>query len=227
MSPCAVLQLKNPRLERVEDVIHTLYLRLSQPHIRVGFRLTGYRGQHEFFCKDIATLEEWMSKLRRVSVAGNFSRQYKLGKLLGKGCFAKVHIAKRIADGATFAVKTIEKSKAMLHSRGLESVASEVAALRALDHPNVIKLFEVYENSVYVHLILEYMEGGELFKYLKGCGRYTEKDASLAVGHVLEGLKHCHERNIVHRDLKPENLMLMYHNSALFITVAGPQTTTT
>lgn len=73
-----------------------------------------------------------------------------------------------------------------------------------------MKLYEVYENDLYIHLVLEHLTGGELFKKLQKDGIYSEKDAAEAIKHVLEALDYCHARHIVHRDLKPENLIISY-----------------
>jgi len=90
------------------------------------------------------------------------------------------------------------------------SMHREIMILRRIDHPHVIKLYEVYENDLYIHLVLEYLKGGELFQKLQSKGLYSEKDASMAIKYVLEALDYCHNRNVVHRDLKPENLILAY-----------------
>jgi len=80
--------------------------------------------------------------------------------------------------------------------------------LRAVDHENIIKLYEVYESDRYIHLIFEYLEGGELFERIKDKGLYSEKDAMMVMKNFLAALEYIHSRGIVHRDLKPENLIL-------------------
>ena len=80
--------------------------------------------------------------------------------------------------------------------------------LRALSHPNVIQLYEVYESGKYIHLLLPYLEGGELFERIKAKGLYKESDAAKVMMSFLSALKYLCSRNVVHRDLKPENLIL-------------------
>jgi len=138
------------------------------------------------------------------------SYRYTFDKLLGKGSFARVHKAIKKRDGKEYAIKTIEKAKIFEHTRNLQSMEREIAILRILNHPGVIKLHEVYENDMYIHIVMEYLRGGELFQQLQSSGIYSEKDASLVFRCILEALAYCHERNVVHRDLKPENLILMY-----------------
>ncbi len=189
------------------------YVRPRQIYIivsRCGFKLVGYSGTYEFLCKTVALQEEWTEKLRKVCVSLNISYRYGFGRMLGKGNFAKVHLAQRKKDDKSFAIKTIEKTKILENPRNVLSMQREINILRRIDHPNVIKLYEVYENELYVHLVLEYLKGGELFQKLQSKGLYSEKDASMAIKHVLEALDYCHVRNVVHRDLKPENLILAY-----------------
>lgn len=82
-----------------------------------------------------------------------------------------------------------------------------MALLRRLDHENIIHLHEVYESENNIHLILEYLNGGELFERIKKNGSYNEKDASIIMRSILDALVVMHEKLIVHRDLKPENLL--------------------
>jgi len=198
--PSAFLKFDNPRLEKIED----------QNLNMCGFRITGFKAHYEFYCINIGEQDDWVEKLRRVCVSLNISYRYTFGKMLGKGNFAKVHLAQRKRDGKSFAIKTIEKSKILENPRNMISMHREVVILRKIDHPNVIKLYEVYENDLYVHLVLEYLKGGELFQKLQSKGVYSEKDASIAIKCVLKAIEYCHLRNIIHRDLKPENLILSY-----------------
>jgi serine/threonine protein kinase len=82
--------------------------------------------------------------------------------------------------------------------------------LRKLDHENIIHLHEVFESENNIHLILEYLNGGELFERIKKNGSYNEKDASVIMRCILEALVAMHRKNVVHRDLKPENLLFKY-----------------
>ena len=79
--------------------------------------------------------------------------------------------------------------------------------MRFMDHPNVIKLYEVYETSKYVHLMLQLMEGGELFERIRRKQLYKESDAVPIMKNFITALAYLHQHQIVHRDLKPENLI--------------------
>ena len=84
----------------------------------------------------------------------------------------------------------------------------EIDVLRKLKHPNVIELFEVIESKKYIHLLLPYLEGGELFERIKAKGLYRESDAIKVMRNFLSALAYLAENKVVHRDLKPENLIL-------------------
>ena len=104
-------------------------------------------------------------------------------------------------------LKRIEKAKILENSRTIRSMYNEIVIMRKLCHKNVIRMYEVYENESYIHLVLEYLKGGELFQKLQNKGTYSEKDASVVIKCLLEALNYCHSINIIHRDLKPENLI--------------------
>lgn len=78
--------------------------------------------------------------------------------------------------------------------------------MRSVDHPNIVKLYEVFIDENYVHLVLEFCEGGELFEWITK-GKYTEEDAKNLVMKILKAIKHLHDKDICHRDIKPENLL--------------------
>lgn len=80
--------------------------------------------------------------------------------------------------------------------------------MRNLDHPNIIKLYEVYETDNHLNLVLELLHGGELFDKILTKGFYTEKDASFLMRKLLDALAYMHAKGMMHRDLKPENLIL-------------------
>lgn len=173
-----------------------------------GFSLTGREKSIDFFCLSELARNYWMERLKRVCVLLNIHNFYNFGKIIGHGSFAKVHIGYHKIGGNELAIKSITKRRIMESQSNVALICKEIKALRLMNHPNIIRLYEVYEDSRYVHLVTEYIKGGELFKCLQSKGAYTEKDASLAIKNILEALKYCHDLNIIHRDLKAENLLL-------------------
>nr|XP_005486605.2 serine/threonine-protein kinase BRSK2 isoform X4 [Zonotrichia albicollis] len=92
-------------------------------------------------------------------------------------------------------------------------VEREIAILKLIEHPHVLKLHDVYENKKYLYLVLEHVSGGELFDYLVKKGRLTPKEARKFFRQIISALDFCHSHSICHRDLKPENLLLDEKNN--------------
>ncbi|XP_047287348.1 MAP/microtubule affinity-regulating kinase 3 isoform X26 [Homo sapiens] len=113
---------------------------------------------------------------------------YRLLKTIGKGNFAKVKLARHILTG--------------------RELFREVRIMKILNHPNIVKLFEVIETEKTLYLIMEYASGGEVFDYLVAHGRMKEKEARSKFRQIVSAVQYCHQKRIVHRDLKAENLLL-------------------
>ncbi|ESN95435.1 hypothetical protein HELRODRAFT_86903 [Helobdella robusta] len=132
--------------------------------------------------------------------------KYRLIKTIGKGNFAKVKLAKHLPTGRQVAIKVIDKT--LLSSTSKAKLWREVRIMKTLDHPNIVKLFQVMETDRYLYLVMEYASGGELFDYLTSNGRLKEKEARMKFRQILSAVHYFHQKNIVHRDLKAENLLL-------------------
>ncbi|XP_075700038.1 MAP/microtubule affinity-regulating kinase 3 isoform X1 [Rhinoderma darwinii] len=131
---------------------------------------------------------------------------YRLLKTIGKGNFAKVKLARHILTGREVAIKIIDKTQ--LNPTSLQKLFREVRIMKILNHPNIVKLFEVIETEKTLYLIMEYASGGEVFDYLVAHGRMKEKEARAKFRQIVSAVQYCHQKHIVHRDLKAENLLL-------------------
>ncbi|XP_002739535.1 calcium/calmodulin-dependent protein kinase type 1D-like [Saccoglossus kowalevskii] len=131
--------------------------------------------------------------------------RFKLKEVLGTGAFSEVVLAEDKTNGKLWACKCIDKKS--LGRKGEETLENEVAVLRKCNHPNIVKLHDIYENKATVYLIMDLVSGGELFDRIVEKGSYTERDAADLIRQVLEAVKYLHDCGIVHRDLKPENLL--------------------
>ncbi|XP_011610140.2 MAP/microtubule affinity-regulating kinase 3-like isoform X3 [Takifugu rubripes] len=131
---------------------------------------------------------------------------YRLLKTIGKGNFAKVKLARHVLTGREVAVKIIDKTQ--LNPTSLQKLFREVRIMKILNHPNIVKLFEVIETEKTLYLVMEYASGGEVFDYLVAHGRMKEKEARAKFRQILSAVQYCHQKHIVHRDLKAENLLL-------------------
>ncbi|XP_063470012.1 serine/threonine-protein kinase MARK1 isoform X7 [Symphalangus syndactylus] len=131
---------------------------------------------------------------------------YRLQKTIGKGNFAKVKLARHVLTGREVAVKIIDKTQ--LNPTSLQKLFREVRIMKILNHPNIVKLFEVIETEKTLYLVMEYASGGEVFDYLVAHGRMKEKEARAKFRQIVSAVQYCHQKCIVHRDLKAENLLL-------------------
>ncbi|XP_031564129.1 serine/threonine-protein kinase MARK2-like isoform X2 [Actinia tenebrosa] len=132
--------------------------------------------------------------------------RYRLMKTIGKGNFAKVKLAKHIPTGKEVAIKIIDKTQ--LNPSSLQKLFREVRIMKFLDHPNIVKLYEVIETDKTLYLIMEYASGGEVFDYLVAHGRMKEKEARAKFRQIVSAVQYCHQKHVIHRDLKAENLLL-------------------
>nr|XP_058934555.1 MAP/microtubule affinity-regulating kinase 3-like [Kogia breviceps] len=131
---------------------------------------------------------------------------YEILHTIGEGSFAKVKLARHILTGRQVAVKVIKKSRRSF-STFQQRLFREVHSMKALNHPNIVKLLGVIDTKKTMFLIMEYLSGGDMYTYLNIHGRMTEAQARGPFQQLVSALQHCHQRGIVHRDLKPPNLL--------------------
>ena len=135
-----------------------------------------------------------------------FEDYYDVGKELGRGATSTVLKCNQKRTNCHWAVKIIEKKV------DKKIIATETGVLLQLNHPNIIRLKEIYETDCRIYMVLELVTGGELFDRIITRGYYSEKDAANCIREMTEAVKHIHQKDIVHRDLKPENLL--YENTS-------------
>ena len=135
---------------------------------------------------------------------------------LSKG---RVRIARHTKTKQYAAVKIVSKTAlvnsrmslstlAEDHERILQGIEREIVIMKLIEHPNIMRLYDVWETSTELYLILEYVEGGELFDYICENGRLSAPEALGYFQQIVAAVDYCHHFNIAHRDLKPENLLL-------------------
>ncbi|KAL1952777.1 hypothetical protein VTO42DRAFT_4268 [Malbranchea cinnamomea] len=173
------------------------------------------------------------SAISTTSTASGRSRRkthigpWQLGRTLGKGSSGRVRLAKHAVTGQYAAIKIISKKDAKLvqsqsiaaMDQNFEPTSSgqldipaaierEVVIMKLIEHPNIMKLYDVWENRGELYLVLEYVEGGELYDYVRTTGALPEIEAVLLFKQIISALAYCHQFRICHRDLKPENILL-------------------
>ncbi|CAI4057890.1 hypothetical protein SUVZ_02G6090 [Saccharomyces uvarum] len=155
------------------------------------------------------------------AIKDNTIGPWKLGETLGLGSTGKVQLARNKSTGQEAAVKVI--SKAVFNSGNVSGtsivgsntpdalpygIEREIIIMKLLNHPNVLRLYDVWETNTDLYLVLEYAEKGELFNLLVERGPLPENEAIRFFRQIIIGVSYCHALGIVHRDLKPENLLL-------------------
>lgn len=133
--------------------------------------------------------------------------RYELGRTIGEGAFAKVRLAKNTETEEHVAIKILGKEKVLKHKL-VEQIKREIATMKLVKHPNVVRLHEVMGSKTKIFIVLEFVTGGELFDKIVNNGRMTEDEARRYFHQLINAVDFCHSRGVYHRDLKPENLLL-------------------
>eukprot|EP00267_Zea_mays_P044282 XP_020396469.1 CBL-interacting protein kinase 31 isoform X1 [Zea mays] len=133
--------------------------------------------------------------------------KYELGRTIGEGTFAKVRVAKNMDTGDHVAIKILDKAK--VHKNKLaEQIRREICTMKLIQHPNVVRLYEVMGSKARIYIVLEFVMGGELHDIIATSGRLKEDEARRYFQQLINAVDYCHSRGVYHRDLKLENLLL-------------------
>lgn len=145
--------------------------------------------------------------LDNISKITDFKKKYEFVSLIGSGGFGKVRLYKdKMVPDLKYAIKTMKKNYINLHN--LESIVREVSILMQLDHPNIVKYFETFEDEKYIHIVMEFVPGESLFSVLWNNKRkISESDMNSIIKYLLKAVAFIHNNEIIHRDLKPENIL--------------------
>ena len=143
--------------------------------------------------------------LKSMIIRENVRKVYWIGKRIGSGQFGSVRIASPYKNPKQrFAIKSVPREAKEDYIKQLEK---EFRILKEVDHPNIIKFYESYQDQKYFHFVVEYWEGGELYDLISKKGRLDEDEAAKIIRKLWSTVAHLHDRDIWHRDLKPENIL--------------------
>ena len=160
-----------------------------------------------YYCKDEKEYKEWFEKLKVATGYTNLLDIYEVKNKLGSGKFGLVKLGIDKKTGQKVAIKIMKKSS--MDSSDLELVRTEIEILKICQHPNIIRLYNVFENADYMYIIMEYCSGGDLFSYLENRNfRVPEKRASTIIHKMAAAVYYMHSFGVAHRDLKPENVLM-------------------
>ncbi|XP_034709036.1 CBL-interacting serine/threonine-protein kinase 9 isoform X1 [Vitis riparia] len=133
--------------------------------------------------------------------------RYEIGKTLGEGSFAKVKYARNSDTGDSVAIKVLDRDHVLRHKM-VEQIKREISTMKLIKHPNVVTIFEVMASKTKIYIVVEFVDGGELFDRIAKNGRLKEDEARRYFQQLINAVDYCHSRGVYHRDLKPENLLL-------------------
>lgn len=170
-----------------------------------------------FFADSKESFDKWMNALRSSSASG-VDDFYKLGDILGEGAFAQVRLAFDLQTGEKAAVKIIQKHG--YDPREMEYIIREMDIMKSVSHPNVVNTLDMFDSASHLHIVLEYMAGGELFDIIADAGSFTERKAAQVTRDLIKGVQYLHMHDIVHRDLKPENVLCVSKSWPLHVKIA-------
>ena len=146
----------------------------------------------------------------------NYINDYIIKETIGTGTFCKVKLGINKYTNEKVAIKLLEKSK-IIEKNDLERIQREISIIKNLNHPNIVKINEIFENENYYFLIMDYCSKGELFDYIVNKIRLNEEETSFFFYQIINAIEYIHSKGIVHRDLKPENLLLCEKNKLKII----------
>lgn len=157
------------------------------------------------YCKTEAERDSWLTALQHAAQVIPIEEEYIIGRELGTGRFSVVCECVHKITGVVYAVKIIDKASIEAEDKAL--LRTEIAVLKLVNHPNIIKMQGVYESRNRLYIVMEKLVGGELFERIVGRPRFSEEEAAKLIRPLLESVAYLHDLGIVHRDIKPENIL--------------------
>ncbi|CAK77700.1 unnamed protein product (macronuclear) [Paramecium tetraurelia] len=198
-----LLLFKEQEVHKWVNLINATMELIKNPAAGQGIRFLKNKQRFEMY----GDVEPWYNYLKKYCIQRCFSQRYSLLKKIGQGNFAEVFKAVSKADGQEYAIKCFRKQDLKEEVDKL-SIIKETSIMRKLQHESVIKMYEVFEGEEYLYLVLEYLNGGELHKFMKKSPPFSEEKCSKLIYKLLKACLFIHEQGILHRDIKPENIML-------------------
>ncbi|CAM9239606.1 unnamed protein product [Phaeothamnion confervicola] len=165
--------------------------------------------RRRLFARSKVERDKWVHELRRASEVIPIEEDFEIGDELGKGRFSRVCMCVNKHTLERKAVKIIEKDS--MDPEEKELLRQEIAIMKLVNHPNIIRMEAVYESRQFIYIVMELHSGGELFDRIVGRPRFSEDECFTIIYPLAESVAYLHEMGIVHRDLKPENILCGEH----------------
>ena len=161
-----------------------------------------------YYCDDEKQYKEWIDNLKKATGYTNLLDIYDVKEKLGNGKFGLVKLGINKHTKEKVAIKIMNKKK--MDSSDIELMRTEIEILKICQHPNIIRLYDIFENIDYIYIIMEYCPGGDLFSYLEQRKfKISEERAAIIMNKICEAVFYFQSYfGVIHRDLKPENVLL-------------------
>ena len=161
-----------------------------------------------YFARSELDYQQWTVAFKK-ALEMRIERFYSIGSLLGEGAFAQVRIAEDPQSNTKYAVKIINKDA--YDVREMQFIMREVKIMMNIHHPNIVDTYDIFDSKKQLHLVIEYMQGGELFDIIADQGHLSEQRASQIIRQIINGVDYLHDFGVVHCDIKPENILCKNH----------------
>lgn len=188
-------------------------------NIKFGFSLKSSSCSQDFYTDNEEDLNIWVTHLSYLLIMTDFENYYVILKNLDSGQFGSVDLCQDLETNTFFAVKKV--SKLILNRpKTLNLLYNEINIQRKLEHPNIVKLFKVFEDNEFVYLVMEYVKEGNLYKRISSAPEISEREIMIFCQNLFQTLEYIHGCGIIHRDLKPENILLQCKDSIFSFKIA-------
>lgn len=148
------------------------------------------------------------NKNRDITTKGKYSlNDFQILRTLGTGSFGRVHLARSVHNGRFYAMKTLKKER-VINMKQVEHTNDERRMLKLAQHPFIIRMWGTFQDCHNLFMIMDYIEGGELFSLLRKSQRFPTPVAKFYAAEVFLAIEYLHNLDIIYRDLKPENILL-------------------
>lgn len=175
-----------------------------------------------YYLDTLQDRNKWVERIKKAIGYANLHDFYELKESLGKGKYGLVKRALHKKSSKEVAVKIVKKRELSL--KDLELLKREIEVLKLCQHPNIIRFYDVFENSDYIYIVMEFLKGGDFFNYLEVKNFNIPETRAKTIAHQLAtAIFYLHSFGIAHRDLKPENILMVdtSYNSSIKIVDFG------
>ena len=161
-----------------------------------------------YYMNESNKLSEYIKEYFKINKEYPYSKIdfYKFGRKIGQGAFGKVNIGLHILTGRVVAIKSFKKQNCT--EKNMERIINERDIMKELNNKNIIKILDYFEDENYIFIVMEYINGGNLYSFIKKRMKLKEKMAKYIFKQIISAINYIHKHNIVHKDIKLENILL-------------------